>query len=393
MVTRSRPPEQPGVFGQPGQGLVAYAQALTAGWSAMLKYLGSKRRLVPALAAAATATNAATTADLFTGTTRVAQAFKQAGMHVIAADSASYSQILADCFIATDADKVDTAALTEEIDRLNQLPGESGYVTEVFCHKSQFFQPQNGERIDAIRNAIEEHRGTWLFPLLLTSLLQAADRVDSTTGLQMAYLKQWAPRSYRTLELQVPNLIPGSGSSLPGDVTSTVQSLGPIDLAYLDPPYNQHRYDSNYHIWETLVRWDSPQHYGRACKRIDLRDSASRSPFNSKKTFAPALSQLLENLDASVVMLSYNDESWVSAQELDALLRENGLNEIQAVGFESNRYVGSRIGIHNPKGKKVGTVGRTRNIEWLFIAGDKEMVESATIATQAFGGQPLEIAK
>ena len=82
MVTRSRPPEQPGVFGQPGQGLVAYAQALTAGWSAMLKYLGSKRRLVPALAAAATATNAATTADLFTGTTRVAQAFKQAGMHV-----------------------------------------------------------------------------------------------------------------------------------------------------------------------------------------------------------------------------------------------------------------------------------------------------------------------
>ena len=51
-------------------------------------------------------------------------------------------------------------------------------------------------------------------------------------------------------------------------------TLGSFDLAYLDPPYNQHRYFTNYHVWETLVAWDAPEHYGVACKRIDARDDS-----------------------------------------------------------------------------------------------------------------------
>ena len=51
--------------------------------------------------------------------------------------------------------------------------------------------------------------------------------------------------------------------------SDTVDELGPVDLMYLDPPYNQHRYFTNYHVWETLVRWDAPEHYGIACKRVD----------------------------------------------------------------------------------------------------------------------------
>jgi len=47
--------------------------------------------------------------------------------------------------------------------------------------------------------------------------------------------------------------------------------LPEADLAYLDPPYNQHRYFTNYHVWETLVAWDAPAHYGVACKRVDAR--------------------------------------------------------------------------------------------------------------------------
>ena len=69
-------------------------------------------------------------------------------------------------------------------------------MTETFCEQSRFFQPHNGARIDAIRDAIADgHAGTPFEPLLLASLLEAADRVDSTTGVQMAYVKAWAPRS------------------------------------------------------------------------------------------------------------------------------------------------------------------------------------------------------
>src|SRR6185503_8922539 len=110
----------------------------------------------------------------------------------------------------------------------------------------------NGERIDAIRDAIErDHAGTMLYPILLTSLIEAADRVDSTTGVQMAYVKQWAPRSYQDLELRRPNLLAGTGHAVLGDACEAAATLGPFDLAYLDPPYNQHRYTANYHVWET----------------------------------------------------------------------------------------------------------------------------------------------
>ena len=51
-----------------------------------------------------------------------------------------------------------------------------------------------------------------MYPVLLTSLIEAADRVDSTTGVQMAYVKQWATRSHKDLELRLPELIAGSGT-------------------------------------------------------------------------------------------------------------------------------------------------------------------------------------
>ena len=121
----------------------------------MIKYLGSKRALVPVLGDIASAVRAAvgakTALDLFTGTTRVAQELKRRGLHVTAADSASYSRVLADCYIATDAVRVPQARLRAALDRLNALAGQRGYVTEVFCEKARYFQPKNGMRIDAVR--------------------------------------------------------------------------------------------------------------------------------------------------------------------------------------------------------------------------------------------------
>ena len=338
----------------------------------MIKYLGSKRRLVPVLSDLCERSGARRALDLFTGTTRVAQAFKAAGAEVTAVDSTRYASVLAGCYVATDADTVDRAALETAVASLNRLPGRAGYVTETFCVQSRFFQPHNGERIDAVRDAIDaEYRGTELEPVLVTSLLEAADRVDSTTGVQMAYVKQWAPRSFRPLELRVPELLPGPGHSVRGDACAVVAGLGEFDLAYLDPPYNQHRYEANYHVWETLVAWDAPPHYGVACKRTEIRDGP-RSAFNSRRTFPDALDQVTADVRAGLVVLSYNDESWI---ELDALVemgRRHG--HVEVLAFPSDRYVGARIGIHNPAGDRVGTVGRLRNVEYILVAGARAQV-------------------
>src|SRR5262249_20346224 len=151
---------------------------------------------------------------------------------------------------------------------------------------------------DAIREAIAvEHAGSPLEPLLLTALLLAADRVDSTTGLQMAYVKQWAPRSYAPLVLQPPPLLAGPGRTVRGDAVALAGTLGSFDLAYLDPPYNQHRYFTNYHVWETLVAWDRPDHYGVACKRVDSRDEATKSVFNRKREMPGALAATIAGVD------------------------------------------------------------------------------------------------
>ncbi|RNL61263.1 DNA methyltransferase [Nocardioides marmoriginsengisoli] len=350
----------------------------------MIKYVGSKRTLVPVLGDIAERVGARTAVDLFTGTTRVAQEFKARGLTVTATDLATYSEILSDCYIATDAGTVDLQELDNELKRLNALPGTPGYFTETFCVRSRFFQPQNGARVDAIRDALEsDYRGTPLYPILLTSLMLAADRVDSTTGIQMAYLKNWAPRAFNDLELRRPDLLPGPGRTVRGDATVTVDELDRVDLMYLDPPYNQHRYFTNYHIWETLVRWDEPEPYGVACKRIDSRDEETKSVFNSKRQMAPAFADVLRRARAEVVVVSYNDESWITAEQMMHALQEAGHEDVRMVAFDSKRYVGAQIGIFNPSGEKVGEVKRLRNVEYVFIAGPTEKVEAGISAAQA----------
>lgn len=344
----------------------------------MIKYLGSKRTLVPVLGRIASAVEARTAVDLFTGTTRVAQEFKRRGIQVTAVDIASYSEVLARCFIETDAAAVDPRQLADAVARLASLAGTPGYVTRVFCEEARYFQPRNGARIDAIRDAIAtDYADTPLEPLLLTALLLAADRVDSTTGVQMAYLKSWAPRASRELELRAPTLLDGPGRALRGDARDLASRLASTELMYLDPPYNQHRYFTNYHVWETLVRWDQPEAYGVARKRIDSRDDATKSVFNRKREMPGAFAALLGAVRAETVVVSYNDEAWISPERMMTALRDAGHDEVRMLAFDTKRYVGAQIGIHSPAGVKVGTVSHLRNTEYLFVAGSRDRVDAA----------------
>jgi len=341
----------------------------------VIKYLGSKRALMPVLETLFSASQAKTAVDLFTGTTRVAATMKQVGMEVTAIDTASYSEVFSRTFIELDVSRVNLQELSEAVRALNKLQGTSGYFTEVFCEKARYFQPKNGQRIDAIRSAIEsEYKGTWMYFPLLSSLLIAADKVDSTTGVQMAYLKSWSRRSFLELDLQVPELLPGGGKAIQGDAIEQVSKLGSFDLAYLDPPYNQHRYFGNYHIWETLVRWDQPEYYGIANKRIDTRSKDNKSAFNSKLTLPAALAKVIAGLDTKTLVLSYNNESWLSRRELTDMCSR--FESVEILDFDSRRYVGSQIGGYNQSGRLVGKPGAQRNLEHIVIAGQEQRVST-----------------
>ncbi len=344
----------------------------------MIKYIGSKRRLAPTIVRsclALTGGRPGVALDLFSGTSRVGHALKREGWRVLACDSNAYAHALASCYVQADRERV-LADAERLLGELRALPPEPGYFTETFCERSRFVHPENGALIDAIRERIAQLSiDPLLEKVLLVSLMEAADRVDSTTGVQMAYLKSWAPRAHKRLELRLPDVLPrasrGPGLAFQGDVLDAAEWFGAFapdaDVAYLDPPYNQHSYLGNYHVWETLVRWDKPEVYGVACKRVDCKVRKSR--FNSRPRIAEAVRELIDGVRARNIILSFNDEGMVSREQIESMLGERFGEAPVVLEHEDNRYVGAKIGIHNPSGERVGRVGRLRNREYLFVAG------------------------
>jgi len=197
----------------------------------------------------------------------------------------------------------------------------------------------------------------------------------------MAYLKEWAPRALNDIKLEPPPLLPGRGKALLGDALEVVDFLD-ANIFYLDPPYNQHSYLGNYHVWETLIRWDFPKTYGVARKRWDVKER--KSPFNSKRLARSAMENLLRKIKASHLVLSFSNEGFFSPEEIGEMLKDWGY--VVRLERVHKRYVGALIGIYNPRGEKVGQAGHTKNKEFLFIATQdrkvyNELRESASSST------------
>ncbi|MEM9191011.1 MAG: DNA adenine methylase, partial [Myxococcota bacterium] len=358
----------------------------------MIKYIGSKRTLLDELLAILHAFPELDTAlDLFSGTSRVGHAFKKAGYPVLSNDHNAYAHTLATCYV--EADREDVEADAEKlIAEFNRLPGRPGYFTETFCVEARFFQPHNGERVDAVREAIEQKGlSPTLKAVLLTSLMKAADRVDSTCGVQMAFVKKWAPRSYNDLELRMPEVLPRAHKPCRAyrlDANQAARELS-ADVAYIDPPYNQHSYLSNYHIWESLVLWDKPDTYGVARKRMDCR--TRKSDYNSKRRHRDAFQDLIDAVQAKLLVVSFNNEGYQSRTKLEELLAERG--PVFVIAKDFRRYVGAQIGVYSPAGDKVGKVSHLRNQEFIYlVATDKSegipdvrrrLEELATVAQPA----------
>jgi adenine-specific DNA-methyltransferase len=328
----------------------------------VIKYLGSKRLLLPRLVGTIRAGGTRSALDLFSGTSRVGHALKREGVRVHANDHNAYAHTLARCYVAADARRW-RAPAERLLAELDALPGEPGWFTETYCVRSRYLKPGNGARVEAIRTriaalALEPE----LEAIALTSLVEAADRVDSTVGVQMAYLKQWAARAQNPLRLRLPELVDGEGSASCLDAAEAAARFE-ADVAYLDPPYNQHSYLGNYHVWETIVRWDAPEVYGTACKRVDVRERGSA--FNRRGGIVAAFAAVLERVRARRIVVSFNDEGYLELSRLRELLSTRG--EVSEASVDHPRYIGHRLGIYNPQGEKVGTPGPARNREHLFV--------------------------
>lgn len=309
-----------------------------------IKYAGSKLKIIPYILEIIKDLEIKTVLDGFSGSTRVSQAFAQAGYDVTSSDIAYWSEVCAKCFLLHNKDK---QYYQKILDELNSLKGYDGWFTINYGGDEKMetkmpFQKKNTKKLDAIRDRIEElNLDDTDESVILTSLLFALDAVDSTLGHFVSYLSRWSKRSHNDLFLKLPDLKKTNGKHkvIREDIFKVVEN-NYFDLAYFDPPYGSNnekmppsrvRYSSYYHIWTSVIKHDKPNLFGKVNRREDSRDLTSASVFeefrkNDKGFFIAmeAIRTLIQNTKAKYILLSYSSGGRATKQELTNIFNESG---------------------------------------------------------------------
>ena len=329
-----------------------------------IKYAGSKLKLLPHILSLVRKVKPKTVLDGFAGTTRVSQALAQNGYTVIANDVSAWSEIFATCYLLNEQPRSHYIPL---IEHLNHLPPAEGWFTENYGGEpgagcsvgadglKKPWQKNNTRRLDAIRNEIDRtNLSSVERSVLLTSLICALDKVDSTLGHYASYLNEWSPRSYKPLWLKPPALIP---KRAPHEVhKKDIFNLVPdveVDLAYFDPPYGSNnekmppsrvRYAAYYHLWTSVCLNDQPELFGKAKRRSDTSDVVAPSVFeefrrneSGRLIAVESIRQVLKKTKARHILLSYSSGGRATAEELNAVIAENGkLVEVREIDYRKN---------------------------------------------------------
>src|SRR3989344_9283049 len=206
-----------------------------------IKYAGSKLKIIPYILESIENLEIKTILDGCSGSTRVSQAFAQAGYNVISNDISYWSEVCAKCFLLHDKDR---QYYQDILDNLNTLKGYDGWFSMHYGGIEEMgekmpFQKKNTRKLDAIRDKIEELKLNDIDKaVIMTSLLFALDAVDSTLGHFSSYLSRWSDRSYKDLILKLPDLqkTKGNHKVIRDDIFEVVKN-DIFDIAYFDPPY------------------------------------------------------------------------------------------------------------------------------------------------------------
>lgn len=330
-----------------------------------IKYAGSKLRLLPHILELAQRTGAKTVLDGFAGSTRVSQAFAQSGYQVISNDIAVWSEVFGNCYLLNRESKNHYVPL---IRHLNHVPSKDGWFTQHYGGKSNGgvaiqhdglkkpWQIHNTRKLDGIREEIDNlSLSTTEKAVALTSLILGLDRVDNTLGHFVSYLRNWSPRSYNELHLEVPNLFVNTkeNEAIRGDVFNMVNR--DVDLAYFDPPYGSNnekmppsrvRYASYYHLWTTICLNDRPKVFGKAMRRNDTSDVIAgsvfeefqRNPDSGRFLAVEAIERLIHSTSARWIILSYSSGGRATADEMHNILAENG-DVVNLIELDYRRHV------------------------------------------------------
>lgn len=320
----------------------------------LLTYIGNKRALLGPIQSAVetvrrrTGRNKLRILEPFSGSGVVSRMFKQYASELVVNDFEDYARAVSECYL-TNRSAVSVAALAARVDEINRAVADErmppGFFRALYAPRDPenicgddrvFYTPANAYRLDAYRQLLEGEPAE-VQKLLMGPLLSAASVHANTAGVFKGFYKDRGTgigkfggsgadalsRIKAPIRLSLPVLSAFECDYVVHqcDANELVQDVGGFDVAYLDPPYNQHPYGSNYFMLNLLVSYQEPTEMSRVS---GIPTSWRRSDYNVRSRALPRLRELVEDVDAAFVVVSSNDEGFISPDEMRDLLTSVG---------------------------------------------------------------------
>ena len=367
----------------------------------LIAYIGNKRRLLPFienvfLEILDKDKNIKTALDLFAGSGSVSRLLKTLDLEVYSNDWEYYSYILNYAHIHVNIEEtknmfIHTGGLQNTIETINnisRIKNKDRYISKYYSPKNDynpdlknerlFYTQYNGTKIDIIRHNIEElYKNNAInqkeYFYLIASLIYEAATHTNTSGVFKAFHSGFGGRNKDALsriltpislkELPLYNGKKGYVSMLDANEFIIKNKDKKFDWVYLDPPYNQHQYGSNYHLLNTIALWDKPKINkniyinGKKTDKGGIRKDwiKTKSDYCYKKTAKNSLINLLDNINANHIVMSYSTDGIIEFDDLISILENKG--DLKIATSEYVKY----------RGAKRSIVNKTKNIEYLFI--------------------------
>lgn len=318
--------------------------------------------------------------DFFAGTASVGRFFKKKGYEIFSSDMLYFSYCLQRAYIENnhnpsfvrlrDFIKMEdpflcSSPLETVLNFLNTINPIEGFLYQNYApggtaHLDQprmYLSDDNAKKIDAVRNEIEYwQKKNYLteneYFILLACLIESVSLFTNVSGVYAAFQKKWDSRALKKFILKSIEII-NSDKNNKVFYGNSIKELSHVktDILYLDPPYNTRQYAPNYHLIETIARYDNPKIYGVTGMRPYKEQKSS---FCNKKMALTDLAIIAGNFNYKYLVLSYNSEGIMPRNSIENILKNYG--ELEVEEFEYPRFKS------NNKGKSIKKV-----YEYIYI--------------------------
>jgi adenine-specific DNA-methyltransferase len=302
--------------------------------------------------------------DVFSGSGIVARYFKQFSSLLMVNDLEKYSTLINQCYLSN-IDESDILKLKEYyLEIMNELSKnrlEKGIIAGLYAPDDDrnikpdervFYTTRNAMYIDTVRKLIEsipqDTQKYFLAPLLSEASVHA-----KTSGVFKGFYKntetgigQFGGKNQDALfrikgDINLPFPVFSNFYSdvmvFNGDSNKIINNVPEVDVAYLDPPYNQHPYGSNYFMLNLILDYKYPDN---TSKVSGIPDNWNRSDYNKGNFAYNALKELVTNIKAKYILISFNSEGFIGLEEMKTMLSQMGKLEILETQY--NTFRGSR---------------------------------------------------